>query len=85
MKPDASKNMLMAMLLKAAKEMGTTPEALMAAARTGQLSETLESAGAAGNPQLLAALRDPEAAKRLLSTPEAQALLRGLGMGPQKG
>ncbi len=68
---------LEALLRAAAQRLGTTPEALKQAAQSGELGDRLPGA----DPQLQKALTDPEAARKLLSTPQAQQLLRLLGGG----
>lgn len=67
---------LEAMLKLTAGRLGTTPQALKEAAENGNLSQML------GQNETFAALQrvlsDPEAAKKLLSTPQAQKLLQML-------
>lgn len=67
---------LEAMLKLTAGRLGTTPQALKEAAENGNLSQML------GQNETSAALQrvlsDPEAAKKLLSTPQAQKLLQML-------
>ena len=71
-----NQNQLEALLKVAAQRMGTTPQALKAAAQRGDLSSLV--AGSSG--QDAAALHsDPEAAKKLLSTPQAQKLFQMFG------
>lgn len=72
---------LEAMLRSAAQRMGTTPEALQRAAQNGDLSSMLGRLGQNQAAAMEHVLSDPEAAKKLLSTPQAQALLRLLGQG----
>lgn len=72
---------LEAMLRSAAQRMGTTPEALQRAAQNGDLSSMLGRLDQAAMEHVLS---DPEAAKKLLSTPQAQALLRLLGQGNER-
>lgn len=73
---ELNQNQLEALLKLTAGRLGTTPEALKQAAQNGDLSQMLgqnESSAA-----LQKVLNDPEAAKRLLSTPQAQKLLKML-------
>lgn len=67
---------LEAMLKLTAGRLGTTPQALKEAAENGNLSQML------GQNETSAALQrvlsDPGAAKKLLSTPQAQKLLQML-------
>ena len=72
---------LEAMLRSAAQRMGTTPEALQRAAQNGDLSSMLGRLDQNQAAAMEHVLSDPEAAKQLLSTPQAQALLRLLGQG----
>ncbi len=73
-----NENQLRQMLQLAARRMNTTPEALRTAAENG----TLQGMAAGDDPQaqmLRRVLSDPEAAKKLLSTPAAQKLFQALG------
>lgn len=72
---------LEAMLRSAAQRMGTTPDALQRAAQNGDLSSMLGRLDQNQAAAMEHVLSDPEAAKKLLSTPQAQALLRHLGQG----
>lgn len=72
---------LEAMLRSAAQRMGTTPEALQRAAQNGDLSSMLGRLDQNQAAAMEHVLSDPEAAKKLLSTPQAQALLRLLSQG----
>lgn len=64
-----------------AQRLGSTPEALKAAAQNGDLSQLVGGLGQAEGEAMQRVLTDPEAAKKLLSTPQAQALLKMLGGG----
>ena len=55
------------------------PEALRAAAENGDLQNITGSQNNAAASQLNRVLSDPEAAKKLLSTPAAQKLFEALG------
>ena len=72
---------LEAMLRSAAQRMGTTPDALQRAAQNGDLSSMLGRLDQNQAAAMEHVLSDPEAAKKLLSTPQAQALLRLLSQG----
>ena len=74
-----NENQLEALLKLAAQRMGTTPQALKDAAQRGDLSHLAGNASGqdAANPRQV--LSEPEAAKKLLSTPQAQKLLQLLG------
>ena len=56
-----------------------TPEALRAAAENGDLQNITGGKNNAAASQLNRVLSDPEAAKKLLSTPAAQKLFEALG------
>ena len=71
---------LEALLRAAAGRLGTTPQALRRAAENGELLESLRQKGQ--GPQLEQVL--PQAARRLLESPQGQSLLRSLGLlGPK--
>lgn len=73
---------LEALLRAAADRLGTTPQALRRAAENGELLESLRQKGQ--GPQLEQVLSDPQAARRLLESPQGQSLLRSLGLlGPK--
>lgn len=69
---------LEALLKLAAQRMGSTPEALKKAAQDGTLSQVLGNVGESEGAAMQKVLSDPEAAKKLLSTPQAQMLLKML-------
>lgn len=61
----------------AASRLGTSPEALKQAAEKGEMEKLV---GSAKEGEMISkVLNDPEAAKKLLSTPQAQAMLKMLG------
>lgn len=66
---------LRAMLKQAAGKLGMSENKLMQNAQNGKLAQSL---GGAHNEALKKALSDPEEAKRLLSTPQAQKLMQML-------
>ena len=71
-----NQNQLEALLKMTAGRLGTTPEALKNAAQNGDLSKVLGQNES--NATLQKVLSDPEAAKKMLSTPQAQKLLKML-------
>ena len=71
-----NQNQLEALLKMTAGRLGTTPETLKNAAQNGDLSKVLGQN--ASNATLQKVLSDPEAAKKMLSTPQAQKLLKML-------
>ena len=84
-KPHNTQNKQLENLLQVtAQRMGTTPEDLKTAAQNGDLSRMMGNMGAKESAAMQKVLSDPEAAKKLLSTPQAQALLNLLGGGKQK-
>lgn len=70
---------MQALLKFAAQRLNTTPEALRSAAENGDLQNITGNANSPQAEQLRRVLRDPEAAKKLLSTPAAQKLFEALG------
>ncbi len=62
----------------ASKHLNTTPEELKTAAQSGNIQKLLSSLSQSQAAQLERILSDEDAAKKLLSTPQAQALLRGM-------
>lgn len=71
-------NRLEALLKLTAQRMGSTPEALKEAAQNGDLNQVLGNVGQAEGEAVQKVLSDPDAAKKLLSSPQAQALLKML-------
>lgn len=69
---------LEALLKLTAKRMGSTPEALKDAAQNGSLSQLMGNVGENESAAMQKVLSDPEAAKKLLSTPQAQKLFQML-------
>ena len=76
MSPSPNENQLEALLKLTAQRLGSTPQALKDAAQRGDLSQLLSGSE---NAALQKVLTDPEAAKKLLSTPQAQRLFQLLG------
>lgn len=73
---ELNQNQLEALLKVTAGRLGTTPEALKQAAQNGDLSQMLGQNDQSAALQKV--LGDPEAAKKLLSTPQAKKLLQML-------
>ena len=71
-------NRLEALLKLTAQRMGSTPVALKEAAQNGNLNLVLGNVGQAEGEAVQKVLSDPDAAKKLLSSPQAQALLKML-------
>jgi len=67
---------LEALLKMTAQRMGSTPEALKQAAQNGNLNQVMGNMTGEQSQAMQKVLSDPEAAKKLLSTPQAQALLK---------
>ena len=72
-------NQLEALLKLTAQRLGTTPEALKNAAQNGDLSNVLGNATQNESSAMQKVLSDPDAAKKLLSTPQAQKLMQLFG------
>lgn len=70
---------MQALLKLAAQRLNTTPEALRTAAENGSLQNITGQENSPQAAQLKKVLSDPEAAKKLLSSPAAQKLLDALG------
>jgi hypothetical protein len=71
-------NELEKLLSLAAERLGTTPEQLKAEASSGELSSLLTQLSPTDAQSLQRVLSDRDAAQKLLSSPEAQELLRYL-------
>lgn len=77
--PEQMDNKRLEALLKfTAQRVGSSPEALKEAAQNGDLNRMLGNVGQAEGEAMQKVLSDPDAAKKLLSTPQAQALLKML-------
>ena len=70
---------LQARLKLAADRLHTTPDALRSAAEKGDLSRVTGQADAPQAEQIKKILNDPEAAKKMLSSPAAKKLFDALG------
>lgn len=79
--PELNQSKLEALLKITAGRLGTTPQTLKNAAENGELAKLLNGAGSAESAAMQRVLKDPEAAKKLLSTPQAQKLLQMLQGG----
>lgn len=66
-----------------ADRLGSTPEALKKAAQNGTLSDMLGNMSGSESAAMQKVLSDPDAAKKLLATPQAQKLLQMLQGGKQ--
>lgn len=73
-------NELEKLLQTASQRLGTTPEELKAGAASGQLEELLSQMDPADARSLERVLNDRDAAQKLLSSPQAKALLKQLGL-----
>lgn len=80
---DMDNDRLESLLKLTASRLGTSPEALKQAARNGTLSDMLGSVSAGDSAAMQKVLSDPDAAKKLLATPQAQKLLQLLRGGKQ--
>lgn len=69
---------LEAMLRQAAQKLGTSPEQLKNSAQNGQLNQLLSGLSSNDAATLQKVLTDKNAANKLLSTPQAQQLLKTL-------
>lgn len=69
-------NQLERLLQVTAGRLGTTPEALKQAAQNGDLSRMMNGMNQNESAAMQKVLGDPEAAKKLLSSPQAQKLLQ---------
>lgn len=69
---------MQSLLKLAAERLNTTPEQLRAAAENGDLSNLTGQTNSQQAEQLKKILNDPNAAKKLLSSPAAQKLLQAL-------
>lgn len=74
-----NENQMQALLKMAADRLHTTPEQLRAAAEKGDLNSVTGQTNNTQAEQLRRVLNDPEATKKLLSTPAAKKLLEALG------
>ena len=79
-----NQNQLEALLRQAARQLDTDPEKLKNAAQSGQLDSLIGGMDAGDAAKFRQVLSDKDAANKLLSTPQAQKLLKIL-LGPQKG
>lgn len=75
-KPNMSNAQLEALLRLTSQRLGTTPEALKQAAQNGEMNKLLGGMDQSQSASLQKVLSDPEAAKKLLSTPQAQKLFQ---------
>lgn len=75
---NAAENRLNDLVNTASKQLNTSPEELKNAAQNGNMQKLFSQMSPSQAQQLQKILSDENAAKKLLSTPQAQALLRGI-------
>ena len=73
------------LLRQASKQLGVTPQQLKNAAQSGQLDSIISGMNAGDADKFRKVLSDPNAANRMLSSPEAQKLLQVLSNPPKGG
>ena len=73
------------LLRQASKQLGVTPQQLKNAAQSGQLDSIISGMNAADADKFRKVLSDPNAANRMLSSPQAQKLLQMLSNPPKGG
>ncbi len=71
-----NQNELNKLLQTAAERLGTDPQSLKQKAESGELSQLLSQLSPSDSQKMQQVLSDPQAANKLLSTPQAQALLK---------
>ncbi len=71
-----NQNELNKLLQTAAERLGTDPQSLKQKAESGELSQLLGQLSPSDSQKMQQVLSDPQAANKLLSTPQAQALLK---------
>ncbi len=76
--PNMSPSQLEALLKVASQRLGTTSEALKQAAQNGDFSHMVGNMNQSESAAMQKVLTDPEAAKKLLSSPQAQKLFQML-------
>ena len=73
------------LLRQASKQLGVTPQQLKNAAPSGQLDSIIRGMNAGDADKFRKVLSDPNAANRMLSSPQAQKLLQMLSNPPKGG
>ena len=73
------------LLRQASKQLGVTPQQLKNAAQSGQLDSIITGMNAGDADKFRKVLSDPNAANRMLSSPQAQKLLQMLSNPPKGG
>ena len=73
------------LLRQASKQLGVTPQQLKNAAQSGQLDSIISGMNAGAADKFRKVLSDPNAANRMLSSPQAQKLLQMLSNPPKGG
>lgn len=71
-----NQNELQNLLNTAAKRLGTSPDALKQGAQNGDLTKLLGNLNPNDAKKFQQVLNDPKAAEKLLSTPQAQELMK---------
>ena len=80
-----SPDQLELLLRQASKQLGVTPQQLKNAAQSGQLDSIISGMNAGDADKFRKVLSDPNAANRMLSSPQAQKLLQMLSNPPKGG
>ena len=73
------------LLRQASKQLGVTPQQLKNAAQSGQLDSIISGMNAGDADKFRKVLSAPNAANRMLSSPQAQKLLQMLSNPPKGG
>ena len=73
------------LLRQASKQLGVTPQQLKNAAQSGQLDSIISGMNAGDADKFRKVLSDPNAANRMLSSPQVQKLLQMLSNPPKGG
>ena len=73
------------LLRQASKQLGVMPQQLKNAAQSGQLDSIISGMNAGDADKFRKVLSDPNAANRMLSSPQAQKLLQMLSNPPKGG
>ena len=73
------------LLRQASKQLVVTPQQLKNAAQSGQLDSIISGMNAGDADKFRKVLSDPNAANRMLSSPQAQKLLQMLSNPPKGG
>lgn len=79
MKNDLSPEAMQNLLKEASRQLGTDPATLSSQLRSGSLGNAMSKMSPNEKQMLSRALSDKENCRRVLSSPQAQALIRKLG------